>query len=317
MGNKKKILITAPFESAWADRLRDTFEVIVAPPLEQATPLGQGPHAKYLSEIAAVVCELDVVDEESLRMASNLELVVSCRAAPVNVDLAACERHEVSVATTPARNADVTAELTVGLILSTVRDFFRANSYIESKKWSTKDTYEPYRIFRGPSLVGKAIGVVGAGAIGRRVASRMKSFETEILFYDPFVDPKSIRDLGALVSLNELFERSDVITLHAPLMKETTNMIGREQLAKMKDGVFFVNVGRAGLVDQEALREVLESGKVARAGFDVFWEEPLPTEHWLFNLPNVSLLPHIAGASDDVIRMHSKLASEAILSKLT
>jgi phosphoglycerate dehydrogenase-like enzyme len=309
---KKKILITAQFDSASIAKLKETFEVITLTPIEDSQSLAEGPHSKYLKDANIIICELDLVDQATLELATKLELVVTCRAAPVNVDLVACKARGVVVATTPARNADVTAELTVGLILATVRDLFNATAYMSDKKWSDKDVFEPYRDFRGPSLVNKVVGVIGAGAIGRRVAQRMKSFDTEILFFDPYIDPTEVSDIGSLVDLDELFERSDIVTLHAPLIPATKNMIKREHLEKIKPGSYFVNVGRAGLIEEQPLQELLRSGHIKRAGFDVYWQEPLPLDHWLFELKNVLLLPHIAGASDDVIRMHSQLATNAI-----
>jgi len=310
--NKPKLLITADFNAELADRLREHFDVITPPPVDTGESLAMGPHRDLLSDVTVIVCELDKVDAQTLAAAPHLKLVVSCRSMPVNVDLEACAERGITVATTPARNADVTAEVTFGLILATIRDFFAAARYMSAKSWTDDDVFEPYREFRGPSMVGRTVGVVGAGAIGRRVAARARAFESHVLFYDPFVTQESLGDLGELVSLETLFATADIITLHAPLIPQTQGMVTRAHLESMKKGVYFVNVGRAGLVDQDALRDVIQSGLVKRAGFDVYWHEPLPLDHWLFEADNVLLLPHIAGASDDVITSHSRIALDAI-----
>lgn len=310
------LLITADFAPELADRLRDDFEVLTPPTVDSGESLATGPHSVLLADVSVIICELDAVDVATLDAAPNLKLVVSCRSMPVNVDTEACVERGIVVATTPARNADVTAEVTFGLILATLRDFFAAARYMTAKKWTDGDVFEPYREFRGPSMVGRTVGVVGAGAIGRRVASRARAFEAKVVIYDPFVTQESLGDLGRLVTLEELFETADIITLHAPLIPATQGMVTRAHLESMKEGVFFVNVGRAGLVDEDALRDVIESGRVARAGFDVYWQEPLPADHWLFTADNVLLLPHIAGASDDVITSHSRIAVDAVNSWL-
>ena len=312
--NRPKLLITANFSPKFANKLREDFDVLTPPTVDTGESLATGPHRGLLSDVSVIICELDTVDRATLDAAPGLKLVVSCRSMPVNVDLDACAERGITVATTPARNADSTAELTFGLILATIRDFFAASRYISAQKWTSDDVFEPYREFRGPSMVGRVVGVVGAGAVGRRVASRARAFESNVLFYDPFVTQESLGDLGELVSLEMLFATADIITLHAPLIPATQGMVTRAHLESMKPGVFFVNVGRAGLVDEEALRDVIQSGLVMRAGFDVYWQEPLPLDHWLFTTDNVLLLPHIAGASDDVITSHSRMAVDAVSS---
>lgn len=302
------VVITAPFDSKIVAELEGHCTVILATPFEQSMSLAHSDHQRYLPKANIVVAELDVIDEDALALAPQLSLVISCRAMPVNVDLEACENHGVTVKTTPARNADATADGAFGLLLSTLRRVGKSEAWMREHQWSSEDVYYPYREFRGPVLNRRTLGIIGGGAVGRRMASRAQGFGMDVLIYDPFVSQEHIGDLGRLVELKELMESADIVTVHAPLMDATRNLIGAPELALMKPSAFFINAGRAHIVEQQALRDVLESRSIAGAGLDVFWEEPLPLDHWLLRLDNVTLTPHIAGASDDVVSEHSRMA---------
>jgi len=306
------VLITAPFDPEIAQELQGVCNVILADPFETSMSLADSSHRQYLAEADVIVAELDVIDEAALALAPALRVVVACRAMPVNVDLDACKMRGVEVKTTPGRNADVTADGAFGLLLSTMRAMGRSESWMRNQSWSSEDTYYPYREFRGPVLNRRQIGILGGGAVGRRMATRAKGFGMEVLIYDPFVTQEQLGELGRLVDLAELMSSSDVISIHAPLMDATRNLVGGAELAMMKPTAFLINAGRAHIVNELALREVLEGGRIAGAGLDVFWEEPLPSDHWLFTLDNVTLTPHIAGASDDVVTEHSRMALEHI-----
>ena len=117
-----------------------------------------------------------------------------------------------------------------------------------------------------------------------------------------------IDGLGTLVDLPELMVQSDIVTVHAPLVDQTRGLIGAKELALLKADAFVINAGRAAIIDEQAMRDVLVDDRIQGAGFDVFWEEPLPSDHWLFGLDNVTMTPHIAGASDDVVAEHTRIA---------
>lgn len=302
------VLVTGPFSTEVARELDGLCEVVLVDPVDDAISIAQGPHRDHLAQARVIVSEIDLVDGHTLDATPHLELVVSCRAMPVNVDLDACAARGVAVKTTPARNADVTADGAFGLLLATVRQLSRSEVWFRQGHWSTDDVYWPYREFRGPVLKNRVLGVVGGGAIGRRMARRAAGFEMEVVIYDPFLSQSDVDGLGRLVDLKELMEMSDIVTVHAPLMDQTRGLIGRDELALLKPDAFVINAGRAAIIDEQAIREVLEGHRIAGAGFDVFWEEPLPGDHWLFDLDNVTMTPHIAGASDDVVVEHSRIA---------
>lgn len=308
MSSLPTVLVTAPFDLDVATQLEGLCTLVVGDPAEDAVSIADGPHRETLSSVHVIVSEIDRIDEATLNLAPHLELVVSCRAMPVNVDKDACEARGVAVATTPARNADVTADGAFGLLLDTVRQLSRSEAWFRQGHWSTEDVFWPYREFRGPVLKNRVLGIVGGGAIGRRMARRAAGFEMQVLIYDPFLTQDDVEGLGTLVDLPELMSHSDIVTVHAPLMDQTRGLIGAKELALLKAHAFVINAGRAAIIDEQAMRDVLVEGRIQGAGFDVFWDEPLPSDHWLFGLDNVTMTPHIAGASDDVVAEHTRIA---------
>lgn len=142
--------------------------------------------------------------------------------------------------------------------------------------------------------------------------TRARVFGMDVLVHDPYLAPDAFGDEARVVGLGELLAASDVVTVHVPLAESTIGLIGAEQLALMRPGSYLVNAGRAAVVDESALIGALRAGHLAGAGLDVFWAEPPRPDHPLFSLPNVTMTPHIGGASDDVIGVHSRMAADAL-----
>lgn len=312
MSTRPTLLITAPFDAEVASSLSEHCEVIIRPPLEHGVSLAESEHRDALANAEVLITEIDLVDQATLDAAPHLTMVVSCRAMPVNVDLAACEARGVEVKTTPGRNADVTADFAFGLLLSTVRKVSASEAWLRTGVWNTDDQYYPYREFRGMMLKGRTLGIVGGGAIGRRMAERARGFGMERVVYDPFVTPEQLGDLGVLTDLPKLMATADIVTVHAPLMDSTIGLISDEMIRLMKPTAFLINAGRAAIVDREALVSALTEGRIQGAGMDVYWDEPPQPNDVLFQLPNVTLTPHVAGASDDVVLEHSRLAADHV-----
>lgn len=309
---RPRLLITAPFDPAAAARLADLFDIETVEPSMAGDSLARPRLADRLAAADAVVCEVDRVDQAALDAAPALKFVVTCRASPVNVDLAACTRRGIPVATTPARNAEITADLAFTLILSTVRHTSAAERWTRAGNWTADDVFEPYARFRGIGLGGRTLGIVGGGAIGRRVLRRALAFGMDVLVYDPYLEPGALGVDAEIVALDELMRRSDVITVHVPLNDATVGLIGAPEIALMRPDAYVVNAGRAAVVDETALLSALREKRIAGAGLDVFWTEPPPADHELFRLDNVTLTPHIGGASDDVVTEHSRIAERAL-----
>ena len=251
-----------------------------------------------------LVTEIEVVDAGVLAALPALRLVATARGGPVNVDLAACAARGIPVVFTPARNADSVADFVLGALLSVSRGISAAERHLRSDGWHV-DGELPYLHFRGRELSGLVLGVVGYGAVGRRVAQRARDgFGMPVLFTDPFVD-------GG-VPLEELLDRSDVVTLHCPRSPGTAALLDETALRRMRPGAVLVNTAGGGIVDEAALVRVLRDGHLSGAALDVFATEPLPRDSALLTAPNLLLTPHLAGAALDVVRHHSDLICDDV-----
>ncbi|RSS76714.1 NAD(P)-dependent oxidoreductase [Streptomyces sp. WAC06614] len=309
---KPTVLVTAPFDADTAESLRDEFDVVLAEPARHGESLAAAGLDAQLATATAIVAELDLVDRATLDKAPALRFVVSCRAVPVNVDLAACAARGIRVATTPGRNAEVTADLTFALILSTVRHVGRSERWLRAGNWRPDAVFEPYEQFRGAGLGGRTLGILGGGAVGSRVLRRARGFGMTVKVYDPFLPAGHFGDDASVVSLDEVMSTSDVVTVHVPLMPQTRGLVGARELALMRPDAFLVNAGRAAVVDEDALMTVLREHRIGGAGLDVHHQEPLPADSELLTFDHVTLTPHIAGASDDVVVEHSRIAADAL-----
>ncbi len=231
-----------------------------------------------------------------------LVAVGSCRGDPNNVDVAAATEAGVPVLRAPGRNADAVAELAVGLLFAATRGLVAADADVRRGD-IYKDGTIPYQRFRAWELAGRTVGLVGLGAVGRALRWRLVGLGMNVIAYDPYADE-------ATVTLEELLERSDVVSMHAPVTPETTGMIGSAQFAAMRDGVVFLNSARAALHDTDALVGALSSGKVSAAGLDHFEGEHLSPDHPLASMANVVLAPHIGGATYDTESNHTRIIAE-------
>lgn len=311
------LVITASFDPTVATRLAKHFQVETVKPSMDGHPLADRGLDDQLARATAVICETDVVDRATLAKAPHLRVVVSCRASPVNVDIDACAERSIAVITTPARNADVTADLAFTLLLMTVRHTGLAERWLRSGAWSPEDVFEPYSTFRGIGLNGRTLGILGGGAIGRRMMQRARAFGMHVLVYDPYLPADAFNGEAEITELDEVLSRSDVVTVHVPLAESTIGLIGDRELRLMRRDAYLINAGRAAVVEEDALVNALTEHRLAGAGLDVFWTEPVPADHPLFAMDNVTLTPHIGGASDDVIVEHSRIAERGLHAWLT
>ncbi|NIA21329.1 MAG: phosphoglycerate dehydrogenase [Anaerolineaceae bacterium] len=224
---------------------------------------------------------------EVLKEAGNLRAIARAGVGVDNVDVPTATQLGIVVMNTPDANTTSTAELTMALILGMARKIHPAAASLESGQWDRK-------LFKGTQLAGKTMGVIGLGRIGTAVALRAAGFQMKVLGYDPFfAGGKEIEQrITVLDDLDELLTRSDIITVHVPRTEDTLGMIGAEQIAKMTEGVLLVNAARGGIIDEDALYEALESGRVAGAALDVFSKEP-PQDRRLIDHPNVLAIPHL------------------------
>ena len=227
-----------------------------------------------------------------LEAATNLKVVGRAGIGTDNVDKPAASKKGVIVMNTPFGNMITTAEHAIAMMFAVARQIPEASASTHAGKWEKSK-------FMGVELTGKTLGVIGAGNIGGIVCDRARGLKMKVIAYDPFLSEEKAEQMQVeKVELDALLKRSDFITLHVPLIDATRNILSRENLEKTKKGVRIINCARGGLVDEEALADLLKSGHVAGAAFDVFAEEPA-TENPLFGLPNVVCTPHLGAATTE------------------
>ena len=231
-------------------------------------------------ELHSIIGDYDViitrsgttVDKPLLDAATNLKMVARAGVGVDNVDVEYASAKGVIVVNAPLGNTNSAAEHAMALLLSFCRNIPKANASLKSGAWKRAP-------FTGYELKGKTAGIIGLGKVGGRVAARLKAFECEVVAYDPYIAEKRAHDLGVkLVTLAELLRVCDIITVHTPLTDETRNIIGKKELAAMKQGVILINAARGGIINEEAMLEALDSGRVTGAGFDVWSQEPPDSE---------------------------------------
>ena len=246
------------------------------------------------------------VDADLIRASRTLEVIGRAGVGVDNIDIAAATRRGIAVLNAPAANTYSTAELAFGLLLAAARRIPEADASVRAGEWKRK-------ALRGTQLFGKTLGVVGAGRIGAEMIRRGRAFGMRVVAHDPYVSAERANELGVeLLPLEELLAASDAITIHVPLTSENRDLIDRNAIAAMPDGALLVNGARGGLVDEAALAEALESGKLAAAGLDVYAAEPLPADSPLRAAPNLVLTPHIGASTVEAQREVSRQIAIAV-----
>ncbi len=265
----------------------------------------------FVADAPVLVTQLAPVSAPMLRRMPGLKLIAVSRGGPVNIDLAAARAQGVRVCGTPGRNASAVAEFTIGAILAQTRRISAGHDALREGAWRG-DLYRADRA--GRELSELAVGVVGYGQVGTRVVRLLRAFGGRVLVHDPYVQLAAADRAAGVeqVGFAALLARSDVVTLHARVTAETTGMFGPAQFALMRPGAVFVNTARGPLVDYAALHEALVSGRLDGAAIETFAAEPAPPDLPLLRLPNVTLTPHIAGASVRTIAVAAEAAAEEV-----
>jgi D-3-phosphoglycerate dehydrogenase len=283
-----KILLLDSIETTCAQKLTaEKFSVDEKPKLSKEDLL------KIISEYDAVVVRSATqITSEIISAGKNLKVIGRAGAGVDNIDADAATRKGILVMNTPGGNTISTAEHTMSLLLSLARKIPQANASLQRNEWERKK-------FLGTELQGKTIGVIGLGKVGREVAKRCQAFEMNVLGFDPVLSPDVATKMNIqLLSLEEIFRRSDFLTLHTPFNDETKNLLRDETFEKCKNGVRVINCARGGLVNEESLLKYLNNGKVAGAALDVFENEP-PKDSPLLQHPNVIATPHLGASTEE------------------
>jgi D-3-phosphoglycerate dehydrogenase len=301
-----KVLVKEKIADAGVDLLRANFDVDLGFEMSDE---------ELREEIGAydaiLIRSATKLTAELIERAGRLKVIGRAGTGVDNVDIPAATRRGIIVANAPESNSVAAAEHTLALALALFRNIPQAQATLVDGRWERSR-------FKGAELYGKTLGVIGFGRIGQLVAKRAQSFEMDIVAFDKFVSAERFRELGVdgVGSVEEVFERADVITVHVPKTPETVNLIDAGAIAAMKDGVRIVNCARGELVDLDALTEGLETGKVAGAALDVFPSEPF-TEHPIFARDDVVVTPHLGASTAEAQDRAGIVTAEQVTAALS
>jgi D-3-phosphoglycerate dehydrogenase len=296
-----KILVRESIADAGVDLLRERFDVDVDldSPLEEIVGLYDAIVVRSATKLTA-----DVIDR-----ATNLKVIGRAGVGVDNVDVEAATRRGIVVANAPESTVVSAAEHTVGLLVALARNIPQAHAALKQGRWERKT-------YGGIELAGKTLGVLGFGRIGQQVARRALGLGMRVVAYDPYVASERFRELGAerVETPDGVYAVAEFITLHLPLTDETRQSIDADAIARMRDGVRLVNAARGQLVDEAALLDALQSGKVAGAALDVFSSEPYSGP--LLELDNVVATPHLAASTDEAQDRAGVIVAEQVAAAL-
>lgn len=282
--------------------LQGGFEVVYPP--EGYDTIQKENLVKILDGVDAILASVEPLSREVLA-GSKLRVIARMGVGYDAIDVPAATELGIAVTITPGTLEPSVAEHTVALMLAVTRGIVQRDREVRSGTWSRV----PF-----PRIAGRTFGIVGLGRIGRAVVPKVQGLGMNVVAYDPFADQKFAADNGVtLMSLSELLQTADVVSLHPPTTPETTNLINRQTLAQMKPGSVLVNTARGAVVDEEALCEALDRGQLFGAGLDVFKTEPLPTTSPLLKYDNVVLCTHMGGMDHESAIATSSLAAQCIV----
>lgn len=289
----KKVLVTATNYSTYCSAAKALLEENGVEVIENpyGRPMTRDELLTVVGDIDGAVVGVDTWNEKIFVHAPKLRAMSRFGVGVDNIDLAAAKAHGIQVTNAKGMNSNPVAELTVGLILSTLRNVPAFNVSIREGKWDR---------FMGRDLAGMTVGLLGFGDIAQRVAKKLSGFDVSICAYDLYPNLEKARELNVeMVSMEETLHRADVVCMHLPSLPSTHHIMDAQTFGMMKDGSYFINTARGALVDETALAQALRSGKLTAAAIDVFDQEPVRRDNPLFALPNLFATPHTAAETYD------------------
>lgn len=252
----------------------------------------------------AIIVGNDKITRDILEKAKNLKIICKHGVGVDNIDLKSAEESGIRVTNVPATNSDAVADLTFGLILDLARRITSTFIRIKSGSWNP---------LIGVDVHHKTLGIIGLGAIGKKVARRANGFDMLVLAYDPYIEvlPEEY-SFVSLVTIGEVLKNADFLTIHTPLTEKTRGLIGKKEIEMMKNGSFIINAAREGIVDESAVYDFLKSGHLGGAGFDVI-DKDSPVKDLLLSLDNVIILPHMGMYSGEALNSVSMVCARNII----
>jgi len=307
---KKKVYVTRFMENDSIEYLKNYFNVEVN---EKNSSISREEFLDRIKDADGVMCmPTEKIDSEAMNIGKSVKIFANCAVGYDNIDVNEAYRRGVYVTNTPDVLSDTTAELAFALLMGCARRIVDADRYTrngEFKEWSST-------VFLGYDILGKTVGIIGAGRIGRAFAKKCSGFDVKIIYYNRKKDMDFEKEFNATyATLEELLRNSDFISLHTPYTSETHHLIGESEFNIMKKNAIIINTSRGPVVDEKALVNALKTKKIYGAGLDVYEKEPC-FEPELKDMDNVILLPHIGSATFQTRRKMAMLAVENIFEVL-
>lgn len=302
-----RILVSDKLGQAGLDRLAAAEDAVV----DVRTGLSKEELLAIIPEYDALIVRSGTkVDEDVLKAGTRLKVVGRAGMGVDNIDVRAATLAGIIVMNTPGANSVATAEHALGLMLAASRHIAEAHASLAAGEWKRS-------AFVGTELMGKTVGVIGFGRIGRLVSQRALAFGMNVLAFDPFVSEEIAAELNVtLVDLDDLLAESDYITLHTALLEETEEMVNSKTISMMKEGVVIINAARGKLINDHDLAAALKSGRVGAAAIDVFRQEPPTLDNPLLNAPNVLHTPHLGASTREAQRVVAEMIADQVLDAL-
>jgi D-3-phosphoglycerate dehydrogenase len=310
--NKKKIFVTESMSQPGRALLkeRDDIELVEFPNMISAPDFEA--MLKAQAPVHGVALGATRFGEPELEASGDMKVVTRIGVGYDAVDIPALSRRKVPLMVAGTANSPSVAEQALFMMLTLAKRAVEMHSLVKDGKWAARLGMLPYDLF------GKTVLIVGFGRIGTRTAKRCLAMEMNVLIYDPYKSAAEIKAAGCeqIGDLNAALPRADFVSIHCPKTPETVGMFNAARLKRMKPTAYLINTARGGIVVEAALYDALVSGKLAGAGLDVFEQEPPPSGHSLFELPNVIMAPHVAGVTREAVDRMSEQTARNILSAL-
>lgn len=301
-----KVVLTAkispegPHKKIFAD---NGFELVLTPP--GCDPFQEDQLIALMKDAEAVLAGSEPFTPRVIQSLPKLRVIARAGVGFDAVNLEACDAAKIPVCTTPGVNHHSVAEHTIAMLMAVARGFPELDRKVHQNRWDRR----PF-----PRVMGKTLGILGLGRIGQAVATRAVGLGMKVIAYEPFPNHDFVRQWNIeLVDLDTVLARSEFVSLHLPMSRESRHLINRDRIAKMKPGAVLINTARGPLVNEEDLYEALKSRRLAGAGLDVFEVEPLPLSSPLLTLDNLLVSGHVAGLDDDSAYDTSKMCAEIIV----